>query len=207
MQQGGSVSRGYLGVLVQPVGQDIADGRGLKSANGALIAEAQAGTPAANAGLKSGDVIVKLNGQDIKNAGDLTRHVGVLRPGERIELSFLRDGVENTAKVSLAAQKTEPPAIAEAAQIESALKLGVPLAPGQDQGGVTVVGVDPNGLAASKGLATGDLTLQVSGKPSLQPNEVKAMIATARQDGKKAVMMLIKTSQASRFVAFEFRKV
>jgi serine protease Do len=206
IEQGGSVSRGYLGVLIQPVGQDIADGMGLKSANGALIDEAQAGTPAADAGLKSGDVIVKLNGQDIKDAADLTRHVGALKPGEKIELAFLRDGAEKTASVTLAAQKTVMTAKAEAAQSESALKLGVQLAPSQGQAGVSIVGVDPNGLAASKGLANGDLILQVSGKPVTQPSEVKALIATAKQDGRKSVLMLIKTAEASRFVAFEFPK-
>ena len=206
IQHGGAVSRGFLGVLVQPVGQDIADGLGLKSASGALVAEAQVGAPAAEAGLKAGDVIVKADGQDIKNAGDLTRHVGVLRPGEQIELSYLRDGVENTAKVTLAAQKSEPAAMAETAQGESALKLGVQLAPSEDKAGVSAVGVDPNGPAASKGITTGDVIMQVSGKPVTQPSEVKALIAIAKQDGKKAVTMLIKTEQASRFVAFEFPK-
>ena len=207
LEHGGMVSRGYLGVQIQPVSQDIADGFGLKTANGALVDSAQAGTPAAEAGLKSGDVITKMNGQDIKDAADLTRHVGALKPGERIELSFLRDGTEKTVSVMLASQKTEKSAKADAAQSESALKLGVQLAPGEDHAGVAIVGVDPVGLGASKGLSNGDFILQVSGKPVSQPSEVKALIATAKQDGKNAVVMLIQTSDASRFVAFAFPKV
>jgi serine protease Do len=109
--------------------------------------------------------------------------------------------------LTLAAQKTEQTAKAEAAQSESALKLGLQLAPGEGQTGVAIVSVDPDGLAASKGLSTGDSILEVSGKPVTQPSEVKALIATAKQEGKKSVLMLIRTSDASRFVAFEFPKV
>jgi serine protease Do len=207
LEHGGVVSRGYLGVQIQPVSQDIADGLGLKAVKGALIDEAQPGTPAAEAGLKSGDVITKLNGQEVKDPADLTRHVGALKPGEKVELSFLRDGTEKTVGLTLAAQKTEQTAKAEAAQSESALKLGLQLAPGEGQTGVAIVSVDPDGLAASKGLSTGDSILEVSGKPVTQPSEVKALIATAKQEGKKSVLMLIRTSDASRFVAFEFPKV
>jgi serine protease Do len=207
LEHGGVVSRGYLGVQIQPVSQDIADGLGLKAVKGALIDEAQPGTPAAEAGLKSGDVITKLNGQEIKDPADLTRHVGSLKPGEKVELSFLRDGTEKTVSVTLATQKTEQTAKAEAAQSESALKLGVQLAPGDGQPGVAIVSVDPDGLAASKGLSNGDSILEVSGKPVTQPSEIKALIATARQEGRKSVLMLIRTADASRFVAFEFPKV
>lgn len=207
LENGGVVTRGYLGVLVQPLDQDIADGLGLKSAAGALIDEAEAGTPAAVAGLKSGDVIVKLNGQEIKDTADLTRRVGALKPGERVEVSILRDGAEKSASVTLAAQKSERTARAQAVQSESALKLGVQLAPSEDQVGVAVVGVDPNGLAASKGLANGDVIVQVSGRPVSQPSEVKSLITSAKLDGKKSVLMLIKTAEATRFIAFEFPKV
>jgi serine protease Do len=72
--------------------------------------------------------------------------------------------------------------------------------------GVAIVGVDPNGLGASKGLTSGDVILQVSGKPVTTPAEVKAGIAAAKQDGKKSVLMLIRTAEATHFVAFEFPK-
>ena len=89
--------------------------------------------------------------------------------------------------------------------------LGVQLAPakevaGAGDQGVVIVNVDPNGVAASKGLATGDVILDVSGKAVSQPDEVKADIAAARHDGRKAVLMRIKTADGSRFVAFELPK-
>jgi serine protease Do len=89
--------------------------------------------------------------------------------------------------------------------------LGVQLAPAKDVSGagdegVAIVNVDPNGAAASKGIADGDVILEVAGKKVSQPDEVKAGIATARQDGKKAVLMRIKTANGARFVAFELPK-
>jgi serine protease Do len=206
LEHGGVVSRGYLGVQIQPVSQDIADGLGLKSTEGAIVDEAQPGTPAAEAGLKSGDVITKVNGQAVKDAADLTRHVGALKPGEKVDLSFMRDGAEKTVSVTLASQKMERTASAETTHGESALKLGVQLAPGDGEEGVKIVNVDPNGAGASKGLASGDVILQVSGKPVTSPAEVKSAIAAAKKDGKTSVLMLIKTADASRFVAFEFPK-
>ena len=81
------------------------------------------------------------------------------------------------------------------------------MAPANDgQHGVAIVNVDPDGLAASKGLASGDVIMEVAGKPVSTPSEVKAGIAKAKQDGKKSVLMLVKTADASRFVAFEFPK-
>ena len=89
--------------------------------------------------------------------------------------------------------------------------LGVQLAPakevaGAGDQGVAIVGVDPNGAAANKGIATGDVILDVSGKAVSKPDEVKADIAAARRDGRKAVLMRIKTVDGSRFVAFELPK-
>src|ERR1700678_2685518 len=208
LEHGGMVLRGYLGVQIQPVSQDIADGFGLKTASGALVDEAMPGTPAAKAGLKSGDVITKLNGEEVKDASDLTRHIGGLKPGEKVELTYLRDGAEKTADITLGFLNSEQTAKADdAATTDSALKLGVQLAPASDgQQGVAIVNVDPDGLAASKGLASGDVIMEVAGKPVSSPSEVKADIAKAKQDGKKSVLMLVKTADASRFVAFEFPK-
>jgi serine protease Do len=210
LDHGGLVPRGYLGVMIQPVNQDIADGLGLEAAAGALVDNVEPGTPAAEAGLKSGDVITKLNAQAVKDPSDLTRRVGSVKPGEKVEISFLRDGAEKTVNVTLAAQKNEQTAIG-GAENEGALMLGVQLAPanqiaGAGDQGVAIVNVDPNGIAASKGLSGGDIILDVSGKAVSQPREVKADIAAAKLDGKKAVVMKIKTAQGDRFVAFEFPK-
>jgi serine protease Do len=205
--QHGGVKRGYLGVQIQPVTQDIADSLGLKATEGALIAETQPNTPAASAGLKSGDVIVKLNSDAVKNAGDLTRKVGALKPGDKAEVVYLRDGKEQTASVTLGSLQPEQTASADnAAPEKAALMLGVQLAPSEHGKGVEVVNVDPNGKAAAKGISAGDVILEVAGKPVTSPQQVKSEIEAARKDGKKAVLMLVKSEKASRFVAFELPK-
>jgi serine protease Do len=207
----GGVKRGYLGVQIQGVTPDIANGMGLKSNDGALVAETQPDTPAASAGLKSGDVIVKLNGEAVASPGDLTRKVGALKPGEKAELTYLRNGDEKTASITLASLDGEKTAAADQdkAEPKGALTLGVELAPVSEEGsgkGVAIVNVDPNGMGAANGLAAGDVILEVSGKAVSTPHQVKSEIQAAKQDGKKAVVMLVKTEKASRFVAFEFPK-
>jgi serine protease Do len=204
----GGVKRGYLGVQIQPVTQDIADGLGLKSTDGALVAETQPDTPAASAGLKSGDVIVKLNGDTVKNAADLTRKVGSLKPGEKAQVTYVRNGDEKTADVTLGSLQPEKTAAADAdaSPEHAALTLGVELAPNDHGKGVQIVQVDPTGQAASKGISAGDVILEVAGKPVSSPREVKSEIESAKKDGKKAVLMLVKTAQTARYVAFQFPK-
>ena len=205
----GGVKRGYLGVQIQAVTPEIAEGMGLKSPDGALVAETQPDTPAAAAGLKSGDVIVKLNGEAVKSPGELTRKVGALKPDEKADVTYIRGGEEKTASVTLGALGQEKMAAADEdkTQPQSALTLGVQLAPAEGQGkGVAIVNVDPNGEGAAKGLTAGDVILEVSGRAVSTPRQVKAEIEAAKHDGKKAVVMLVKTEQSSRFVAFEFPK-
>ena len=113
LEHGGVVERGYLGVQIQPVGPDIAEALELKTTEGAIVDRAMPGTPAAEAGLQAGDVITKVNGQEVKDAGDLTREIGSMKPGEKIDLSYLRNGAEQTADVTLAPQKNEKVANAE----------------------------------------------------------------------------------------------
>ena len=203
----GGVKRGYLGVQIQGVTPEIADSLGLKANEGALVAETQPDTPAASAGLKSGDVIVKLNGEAVKSSAELTRRVGALKPGDKAEVTYVRNGEEKTASVTLGALPGEKVASVDKDEAtKGGLTLGVQLAPSEGGKGVEIVGVDPNGQAAAKGLSAGDVILQVAGKPVSSPREVKAEIEAAKTQGKKAVLLLVKSQQASRFVAIEFPK-
>jgi serine protease Do len=168
------------------------------------------GTPAAEAGLKSRDVITKLNGEALEDASDLTRRIGSFKPGDKVELTYLRDGAEKTAKITLADQKNVKVAKA-GSQTEQGATLGIQIAPakevaGAGDKGVAIVGVDPNGTAAEQGLAAGDVILDVAGKPVSTPEDVKSGIASAKSEGKKAVMMRIQTADGARFVAVPFPK-
>ena len=116
LQQDGRVSRGYLGVQIQPLTKELAEGFGLSTEKGALVAGAQDGTPAEKAGLKSGDVITAVDGEPVANARELTRKIGALKPGAKAEITYLRDGKERTATVALASQPGEKEAKAAPSQ-------------------------------------------------------------------------------------------
>ena len=97
----GSVSRGWIGVQIQPVTQEIADSLGLKSTDGALVAEPQTGSPAVKAGIESGDVITKVNDQPVKNARELARTIGGMPPNATVKLAVVRKGQERTLNLTL----------------------------------------------------------------------------------------------------------
>src|SRR5207237_1100362 len=97
----GSVSRGWIGVQIQPVTADIADSLGLKKAEGALVAEPQPNGPAAKAGIESGDVITAVNGETVKDARELARTIGALAPGASVKLNVLHKGQDKVVNLTL----------------------------------------------------------------------------------------------------------
>jgi serine protease Do len=103
----GSVTRGWLGVQVQKVTPDIADSLGLKQAEGALVASLESNTPAARAGIVSGDVITSVNGQAIKDSRELARSVATLQPGETARLGVVHNGSQKAVSVTLGAMPSE----------------------------------------------------------------------------------------------------
>src|SRR5579872_3059470 len=143
LEHGGVVARGYLGVDIQPVTATMAESMGMKTAKGAIVDQTMPGTPAAEAGLKAGDVITKLNGEQIEDAADLTQRIGSFKPGAKVELTYLRDGAEKTAQITLADQKTQKVAQAGASQApkEAHATLGIQIAPAKDVAGAGDKGV------------------------------------------------------------------
>src|SRR6185312_12598759 len=97
----GAVTRGWIGVQIQPVTSDIADSLGMKEAAGALVTEPQSNGPAAKAGIESGDVITTVNGTQVKDARDLAKKIGSQPPGEAVKLGVLRKGADKTVSVTL----------------------------------------------------------------------------------------------------------
>jgi len=101
LQKGGHVSRGWLGVQVQPVTEEVADSLGLKAAAGALVAEPQPGSPAAAAGLQPGDVITNVDGIEVKDPRDLARRIASLGPNKSVDLRLIRNGKEQSVHLKL----------------------------------------------------------------------------------------------------------
>ena len=205
LKTSGSVARGYIGVQIQPVSAEIAESLGLKSQNGALVAEAQPNSPAAAAGLKSGDVITAVNGEKVEGPKELSRKIAALGPEKKVELTFMRDGAEKTASVKLGTlpgekeAKAAPLAPAEKTALAS---LGLQLAPaGGGKDGVVIAQIDPDGVAAQKGLRQGDVIVDVGGQTVSRPAEISNAIDAARKAGRKAVLLRVKSTEGVRFVA------
>jgi serine protease Do len=205
----GSVSRGWIGVMVQPVTADIADSLGLKEAKGALIDDVQRGSPAAKAGLRGGDLVLSVGGAEIRDARDLARKIAELAPGKTLSLQIQRGGSEQSVSVTAGAYPSERTASGEGSQPNAGQtepKLGLYLAPaneveGAGTQGVVVVGVDPNGVAAEKGLQQGDVILDAAGKTVTAPADLTAAVSEARKAGKRSILMRVRSADASRYVA------
>jgi len=208
LKETGTVTRGYLGVNIQPITPEIADGLGLKEPRGALVSDVQSDTPAAKAGIRSGDAILAVNGEPIKDARELSRRISALQPGVNVKLSVIRDGKERTVEVSLAKlpdQRAERPADrGDRARGTDLSGLGLSLAPAPSMGagreGVVVTDIDPSGPAAERGLKSGDVILDVSGKPVSSAADVSDALNAARKDGKSVVLLRVKGQDGNRYV-------
>src|SRR3954464_9153056 len=206
----GAVTRGWLGVRVQPVTSDIADSLGLKDARGAIVDNPQDGSPAAKAGIEAGDVITAVNGTAIKDSRDLARTIATLAPGTSVKLEVVHKGDSKTVTLALGELPNERQAKADEgkAQPDAGMppRLGLSLAPAGDvqgagQKGVVVTEVDPQGPAAQRGIQTGDVILNVGGKAVANIGDVRSELAQAKSSGKRSVLLQVRSAQATRFVA------
>jgi len=215
----GSVSRGWIGVQIQPVTSEIADSLGLKKAEGALVAEPQASGPAAKAGIESGDVITAVNGEAVKDARELARTIGGLAPGTAVKLNVLHKGEDKIINLTLGTLPNQLEAKADngnddrggATRGTDVPKLGLTVAPansvaGAGKEGVVVTEVDPKSAAAERGFKEGDVILEVAGKTVASANDVRDAIAAAKNDNKNVVLMRVKSGGQSRFVAIPLAK-
>ncbi|MFA5955917.1 Do family serine endopeptidase [Hyphomicrobium sp.] len=205
LRSSGQVVRGWIGVSIQPVTADIADSLGLKEAKGALVDEPQDGGPAAQAGLKSQDVILSVNDHEIKDGRDLARTIAAVSPGQRIKVSYIRNGETRSVDLDVA-RYPDGKSAQNSDNAESDFKLGMTLAPadqveGAGSHGAVVMNVDPASPAAEKGIQQGDVILSVGGKTVSGPGDVKKALKEAKNASKRAVLMQLKTAQGNRFVA------
>jgi serine protease Do len=203
----GSVTRGWIGVQIQPVTPEIADSLGLKKSGGALVAEPQKDSPAVKAGIEAGDVIIRVDDKPVVDARDLARKIGGMTPGTTVKLGIIRGGSEKTIHLTLGELPNAREARANAGQrsgksADEEPRLGLSLAPSDGkEKGVVVAEVDPSGPAADFGLKPGDVILEVGGKAVATPDELRKALGKAREEGKRSVLMRVKSEQGTRFVA------
>jgi serine protease Do len=209
----GTVSRGWIGVQIQPVTQDIADSLGLKQAEGALVAEPQSDGPAAKAGIESGDVVTAVNGQSIKDARELARIIGGFAPGNAVKLDVLHKGISKIVNLTLGqlpnAQEAKADIDADDKSSTRGIevpRLGLTLAPagklaGKGKKGVVVTKVAPKSAAADRGIKEGDVIFEVAGKSVANPGDVREAIEAVHTDKKNSVLMRLRSGDASHYVA------
>lgn len=211
----GSVARGWIGVQIQPVTDEIAESLGLKTTKGALVAEASPTGPASKAGIKSGDVILGVDGQKVDGPRELARKIASMGPDAKATLTFWHDGSEKTTDVKLGAlpnsdklakAEIEGDQDATSAAKATVAALGLQLAPaasipGAGQEGVVVADVDQDSAAAQKGFKVGDVILEAGGQKVSRPADITDVLANAKKEGRKAILLRVKNDQGVHFVA------
>jgi serine protease Do len=209
LKSSGHVTRGWLGVQIQPVTAGIADSLGLKKAAGAMVDQPQDGSPAAKAGIQSGDVITAVNGTPVKDARDLARTIGTMAPDATVKLDLIRGGQAKTISLTLGQMPDQQQANADTGNSEPTSgvpHLGLSVAPasevsGAGSQGVVVTAVDPDGPAAEQGFQTGTVILDVGGKAVANAGDVRKALVDAKAQGKHQVLLRVKQGDAMRFVA------
>ena len=216
----GHARRGWLGVQIQQVTPDIADGLGLHPARGAMVASVTDGGPAAKSQIHGGDVILKFNGVDVKEMRTLPRLVAETDIGKAVPVVVWRDGKEVTLQASIAelpddvqqASATPPAPAKKPADTAVAITgLGMKLASltadlrtkysiGADQKGVVVTDVTNNGAAAARGLKPGDVVVEVQQETVSTPQDVQDRVDKYRKMSRKTVLMLVQNSDGLRWV-------
>lgn len=218
LQEFGETRRGWLGVRIQDVTQDVADAMGLENASGALITDVPDG-PAKDAGLLTGDVIMSFDGVDVADTRGLVRQVGNSPVGASVRVTVMREGASKTLKVVLgrredangasSGSETTPEKEQEPASKEL---LGLTLSPlndtlreelGAEEGatGLAVTAVDEGSEAFEKGLRTGDIITEAGQQKISSIAELEARVKAAKDGGRKSLLLLVRRAGDPRFVA------
>ncbi|SFV36549.1 serine protease Do [Devosia crocina] len=202
----GTVTRGYLGVSIQDVSRDIADSVGLPNDRGAIVREPASDGPAGEAGVRSGDIITSVDGEQIDDALDLSRTIAGKAPGSTVELKIWRDGAETTLNVTLTelnqeAAETPDAPVPPANVPESTSSLGMTLVPnGDGSGGLLIQSIEADSTAAQRGLAVGDVLLEIDNKPITSVSDFQEAISGVQGKGLDTALVKVARNGEARFI-------
>lgn len=216
LKEFGETRRGWLGVRIQDVTDDVAEAIGLEKAAGALVTDVPEG-PSAEAGIKAGDVIMSFDGKEVTDTRSLVKTVGNTQVGKAVRVIVFRDGKTETLKVTLgrreeaegavpASQPAEPEKPAQSdilgltvSEITDELREQLELASGAS--GLVVQDVDETSKAFEKGLRAGDLITEAGQQKLASIEDLNKQIEDAREAGRKSLLLLVRRAGDPRFVA------
>ncbi len=216
----GRVARGWLGVQIQNVTDDFAEGLGLENQRGAFVSSIVAGGPADRAGFQRMDVITAVNGESVNSSADLTRRVGSISAGTEVTFNVIRENDEIVLRATLGDRPAETdldtmqqnsvtgPETAffgmqmRPADDEMAARLGI-----EADRGLVITDVAPGSEGAQKGLRPGDVLLEAGGETLTAADDLQAAIDDAREDGRSAILVLVQNASGQRYVALTLERV
>jgi serine protease Do len=207
LRDDGRVSRGWLGVMIQPVSRDLAESFGMDRAYGALIADLDPQGPAARDGLRAGDIILEVEGEEVERSRNLPRLIGRVTPGDEVELTVMRDGERATQTVTIGDWPDAEEARERRDAPEGPARLGIAVGELDEaererlgiEGGVRVREVDPRGAAAAAGIRSGDIIVSIDHHSVASPAELAELAETLPDDS--AVPVRLYRDDRSLFVA------
>ncbi|MBW7852576.1 MAG: Do family serine endopeptidase [Rhodospirillales bacterium] len=217
LQQFGETRRGYLGVRIQDIMPDMVGTiAGLDKAEGALVTDVPEG-PAADAGIRTGDVILEFNGSEVVDTRQLVRMVAAAPVGEAVDVVVLRNGAEMTLGITLGRRETQldagvstgpstsaEPHVAELSGLSVATitpEIAQEMGLGSDAAGVVITDIDPLSDAAAKGLRPGDVIVEAGQAPVASVDDLKERVTEARDAGRRSILLLLRRGDEAMFMA------
>ena len=214
LQEYGETRRGWLGVRIQDVTDDVAEAIGLAAAEGALVTDVPEG-PSSEAGVEAGDVITAFDGREVEDTRELVRVVGGTEVGKAVSITVFRDGEEVELEITLGRREDAEaaiPAAAEAPEVTESDILGLTVAPvtdemrdemelGEDMMGLVVTDLPEDGEAFEKGVRPGDVITEAGQGDVSSVSDLEERVEAAREAGRKSILLLIRREGEPRFVA------
>ena len=209
LQKHGKVTRGWLGVAIQDVDENLAMSFGLEEAKGILVSEVQKDSPASKGGLRQGDVIIKLNGQELEGVNDLRNRIALIIPDTKAEIEVIRDGKVKIVGIVIGEQPADFGRVAQSRQEKNFMEdfgfsfqeLTPELAEQfgyKDEKGVLIGDVEPGSVAATAGLQPGQLIQEVNKEPISSIRELNTVLK--KSENPRRLLLRVKSGKFSQYV-------